>query len=77
MVVREGRIVTKVGTPKRGQRGAADDMTDLMKRDGWLHLIEVEVKCRWRSLKIEVEQEYQLDVQMETNRRVGCEIYWM
>ena len=57
VVVREGRIVSKDGTPKSGRGGTADDVADLMKRDGWFHLIEIEVKCRRTSVKVEVKQE--------------------
>jgi hypothetical protein len=56
VVVREGRIVSKDSTPKRGRGGTADDMADLMKRDGKFHLIEVEVKCLWTSVKVEIKE---------------------
>ena len=55
MVVRERRIISKDSTPKRGRGCTADDVADLMKRDSWFHLIEVDVKSRWTSVKVEVK----------------------
>jgi hypothetical protein len=79
-MLRKGGIVSKNRTVWAGRRGIANNHADLMKRDGGFHISEIEVIRRRTKSKIEVSnRRYKVefgDVQMETDRKVRCPLYW-